>query len=382
METSSGFHRSTLNLPLTHLIKQRGRGYTLRGAGGSVCLEQDVGAKQAGHLCCHLLSGDSLPSQGDRPRVHSWWEEQHHPRLRVLRVQPHPAHGDEVQGRQLLWRQPWADDGGGQNPCGQRREAGVHFQGQRHRRGVPLSHWCRCRVRNAFEVYLTSKLSRFVERWANRENTTVGKQGSPGDGTSIDRDEPFVIRWTWFIWCHFMKPTIVQCFEGYHATLMVGWWSRTRRRIIRPSYILSNQWRLLTFKWGVQSWIQFYLHILISFILITSQYFFYLLIFRHLSCYLDKLTIDLVFSLCNFLDIMKSLAFRFLVMLKLVILASEMTVRQIDFHLIIYIFIKQYFIYYATALYMQYSMNHLPFMLFTYFDREILFVHWKRKRRN
>jgi len=34
----------------------------------------------------------------------------------------------------------------------------------------------------------------FVERWANRDNTTVGKQGNPGDGTSIDRDEPFVIR--------------------------------------------------------------------------------------------------------------------------------------------------------------------------------------------
>ena len=47
------------------------------------------------------------------------------------------------------------------------------------------------------EVDLTNEFWRFVERWAKRENATVGKQGNPGDGTSIDRDEPFVIRWPW-----------------------------------------------------------------------------------------------------------------------------------------------------------------------------------------
>jgi hypothetical protein len=35
--------------------------------------------------------------------------------------------------------------------------------------------------------------SEYVERWANVQNATVGRAGEAGDGTSVDRDEPFVL---------------------------------------------------------------------------------------------------------------------------------------------------------------------------------------------
>ena len=35
--------------------------------------------------------------------------------------------------------------------------------------------------------------SKFVERWASSQNVTVARMGEPGDGISIDRDEPFVL---------------------------------------------------------------------------------------------------------------------------------------------------------------------------------------------
>ena len=37
--------------------------------------------------------------------------------------------------------------------------------------------------------------NKFVQRWGVFENITVDMIGSPGDGTSIDFDEPFVIRY-------------------------------------------------------------------------------------------------------------------------------------------------------------------------------------------
>ena len=36
--------------------------------------------------------------------------------------------------------------------------------------------------------------NKFVQRWGVFENVTEEVFGSPGDGTSIDHDEPFVIR--------------------------------------------------------------------------------------------------------------------------------------------------------------------------------------------
>ena len=35
--------------------------------------------------------------------------------------------------------------------------------------------------------------SEYVERWANVQNATVGRAGEAEDGTSVDRDEPFVL---------------------------------------------------------------------------------------------------------------------------------------------------------------------------------------------
>ena len=34
----------------------------------------------------------------------------------------------------------------------------------------------------------------FIQRWGVFANETVGLVGTPGDGTTIDRDEPFVLR--------------------------------------------------------------------------------------------------------------------------------------------------------------------------------------------
>jgi hypothetical protein len=34
----------------------------------------------------------------------------------------------------------------------------------------------------------------YVQRWAFTSNTTLGMVGRPGDGTTIDMDEPFILR--------------------------------------------------------------------------------------------------------------------------------------------------------------------------------------------
>ena len=34
----------------------------------------------------------------------------------------------------------------------------------------------------------------FVQRWAVTENTTTGLAGEAGDGTTVDLDEPFILR--------------------------------------------------------------------------------------------------------------------------------------------------------------------------------------------
>ena len=114
-----------------------------------------------------------------------------------------------------------------------------------------------------------------------------------------------------------------------------------------------------------------------------------MLIFRHLSCYLDKLTIDFkaqqnqfVLFLCNFLDIVKWMAFRFLVMLKLVILASEMTVRQNNFHLIIYSFIKQYCIY-SIYSHINTIFHELPtiYAVYLFSKRNLVWMMKKREKK-
>ena len=114
-----------------------------------------------------------------------------------------------------------------------------------------------------------------------------------------------------------------------------------------------------------------------------------MLIFRHVSCYFDKLTIDFkaqqnqfVLFLCNFLDIVKWMAFRFLVMLKLVILASEMTVRQNNFHLIIYSFIKQYCIY-SIYSHINTIFHELPtiYAVYLFSKRNLVWMMKKREKK-
>ena len=46
----------------------------------------------------------------------------------------------------------------------------------------------------AFHVLIDTD-RKFVSRWGVAENITQGEQGAPGDGTTIDRDEPFVLRY-------------------------------------------------------------------------------------------------------------------------------------------------------------------------------------------
>ena len=45
----------------------------------------------------------------------------------------------------------------------------------------------------AFHV-LVQPDQEFVQRWAVTENTTTGLAGEPGDGTTVDLDEPFILR--------------------------------------------------------------------------------------------------------------------------------------------------------------------------------------------
>ena len=46
----------------------------------------------------------------------------------------------------------------------------------------------------AFHV-LFSPVLEYVKRWAFTQNATTGLVGQPGDGTTIDIDEPFILRW-------------------------------------------------------------------------------------------------------------------------------------------------------------------------------------------
>ena len=34
----------------------------------------------------------------------------------------------------------------------------------------------------------------YIERWGVASNVTLGQAGGEGDGTTIDRDEPFIVR--------------------------------------------------------------------------------------------------------------------------------------------------------------------------------------------
>ena len=45
----------------------------------------------------------------------------------------------------------------------------------------------------AFHVLVQPDLE-FVQRWAVTENTTTGLAGEPGEGTTVDLDEPFILR--------------------------------------------------------------------------------------------------------------------------------------------------------------------------------------------
>ena len=128
---------------------------------------------------------------------------------------------------------------------------------------------------------LTNEFWRFVERWANRENATVGKQGNPGDGTSIDRDEPFVIRWPWnWTSCGITAESGKQLIVQRISCDTDGWVVKSNNEkdyptflhIIQPVEILDIQVRAS----------------LILFILINlhlSCYHFDMS--RHLSCYLE-----------------------------------------------------------------------------------------------
>ena len=74
----------------------------------------------------------------------------------------------------------------------------------------------------------------FVERWANQQNATTGAAGYPGDGTSVDRDEPFVIRLACTSWRVRAPP-------GLPAMRTAGCSGQTRRRTILLSSMSSNQ---------------------------------------------------------------------------------------------------------------------------------------------
>ena len=41
---------------------------------------------------------------------------------------------------------------------------------------------------------LVSPVLEYVKRWAFTQNVTTGLVGQPGDGTTIDIDEPFILR--------------------------------------------------------------------------------------------------------------------------------------------------------------------------------------------
>ena len=74
----------------------------------------------------------------------------------------------------------------------------------------------------------------YVERWANSQNATTGAAGYPGDGTSVDRDEPFVIRSARATWLLPVSPELP-------VMRTAGCSGPTRKRTIPPSFMSSNQ---------------------------------------------------------------------------------------------------------------------------------------------
>ena len=46
------------------------------------------------------------------------------------------------------------------------------------------------------QEFLESGTQEYLERWGVVDNVTTQLSGEPYEGTTIDRDEPFVIRWS------------------------------------------------------------------------------------------------------------------------------------------------------------------------------------------
>ena len=133
--------------------------------------------------------------------------------------------------------------------------------------------------------------------------------------------------------------------------------------IIQPAEIVDIQVRRAKLN-PILSWCHPDISLVVFFI--SSQSLF-MLISRYLSCYLDIKSGNLFWGTAKLISIS---SFRFLVTLKLAILALEMTVRKISFHLIIDIYqTKFYKVCYSYILW-------ITIYVVSYFERVILFENW------
>ena len=65
----------------------------------------------------------------------------------------------------------------------------------------------------------------FIQRWGVLEDSPVELVGDPGDGTTIDLDEPFLLRWNHFH-VYVIKDSRIGCDDD-------GWFVKTNKE---PSY--------------------------------------------------------------------------------------------------------------------------------------------------
>ena len=58
--------------------------------------------------------------------------------------------------------------------------------------------------------------NKFVQRWGVLDNVTEEILGSPGEGTSIDYDEPFIIRFVFhfYMFLNFLSDLAVMLIDG------------------------------------------------------------------------------------------------------------------------------------------------------------------------
>ena len=144
-----------------------------------------------------LLVGHPIPTPRNRDDLPAWGWEQHLLPVRVHGLQPKTSFHPKVPWPWvLLWQ--WRHHDGGWDisnckTCNTNKHQTIcHLQFQKKKKPFEVV-FATDGLDEAYHVSVDIK-NEMVQRWAVFENVTQEIFGAPGDGSSIDFDEPFVLR--------------------------------------------------------------------------------------------------------------------------------------------------------------------------------------------